>query len=135
MSSTASYPDMGYNCVKWATPEEQQARFVSQQIQGASIATFGIVFLALGLGWSFGSFRAPGPGTSMISLISGAVATGTGIYVAKTASTDAAYTEKTQQLLIAGWCAISAPMIIWLIQTLALWSRQSRMMQSRFVKI
>ena len=118
MASSATYPDIGYNCVKWATPQQQKALVNSQNLQGTGMIIIAAIYLIGGLALSTKS-RQPGDIRYGIPLIiSGAIAMGTGVaLVQQRGDTEAAYTTKTQNLLSAGWGAIVAPLamsLIWL---------------------
>ena len=105
--------DSGANCVKWATAKEQNALDSLQKTQGLFLSLGGGFYFLMGIIMlsnrqvAFSSLHH-----SIPLLISGAIALGTGIGVQVRKDASKAYDTSTQNMLVAGWSSLIAPMIM-----------------------
>ena len=113
MASIATYPDPGYNCVKWATSVDQADLYKSQKYQGIAISVFGGVYILLAMASIFSPRHRSRPfAVTLPLIIAGAVAMGTGIPMATRTDANAVYDSETQNLLVAGWASVIVPIIV-----------------------
>lgn len=108
--------DSSMNCVKWATMAEQAALDRSQKTQGLIISIIAGHYLLAGL--AILGNKSTGLSTlhhSIPLLISGAIALGTGVSVKMRKDASKAYDTSTQNMLVAGWSSLLAPVLMALI--------------------